>query len=440
MVALARRAREGGSWLVRISLAQTGRWLVGRGQVPEAELKDVPKEFTPRRAGALVDDERHAGRSAAPSRAGACASPRRRRAGPGLGAARLQRARAAARAASRPGARPSRDWRGWRCGAWRSSSPSLCSPASSRSLPRASGKPVSASARAALRSPSCVRTISSSTSRRRVQPAGTSSFSCAARAPGARSGARRCDGWPIAATAPWRWTMPPFGFSERPAANDYTMATQGRRLADLLTRFDRAGVTLVGHSFGARATVESVMLAPEQIRALVPVDAALGLHAPDGSALPDAADPPGAISTALALRAGPPSPGGWAAHQSHDDAPAPAAAHQPQGSGDSGDGRDAAASARRRRQHDRARRVAPMVRPSGSAGAQRPDRVLSDSPGSRAGRLGIHRHGHAASAGTSRRVPPCLARACACSRTPATSPPSNHPPSSTRRCSSSWRR
>jgi len=47
MVALARRAREGGSWLVRISLAQVGRWLVERGQVPEAELKDVPKEFTP---------------------------------------------------------------------------------------------------------------------------------------------------------------------------------------------------------------------------------------------------------------------------------------------------------------------------------------------------------------------------------------------------------
>jgi crotonobetainyl-CoA:carnitine CoA-transferase CaiB-like acyl-CoA transferase len=47
MVALGRRVREGGSWLVRISLAQTGRWLVGRGQVAEAELKDVPKEFTP---------------------------------------------------------------------------------------------------------------------------------------------------------------------------------------------------------------------------------------------------------------------------------------------------------------------------------------------------------------------------------------------------------
>jgi hypothetical protein len=45
MVALARRAKEGGSWLVRISLAQVGRWLVDRGEVPEAALKDVPKEI-----------------------------------------------------------------------------------------------------------------------------------------------------------------------------------------------------------------------------------------------------------------------------------------------------------------------------------------------------------------------------------------------------------
>jgi crotonobetainyl-CoA:carnitine CoA-transferase CaiB-like acyl-CoA transferase len=46
MVALARRVREGGSWLVRISLAQTGRWLVERGQVPDVELGDVPEEFS----------------------------------------------------------------------------------------------------------------------------------------------------------------------------------------------------------------------------------------------------------------------------------------------------------------------------------------------------------------------------------------------------------
>jgi len=34
MVALARRAREGGSWLVRISLAQVGKWIVDLGEVP----------------------------------------------------------------------------------------------------------------------------------------------------------------------------------------------------------------------------------------------------------------------------------------------------------------------------------------------------------------------------------------------------------------------
>jgi crotonobetainyl-CoA:carnitine CoA-transferase CaiB-like acyl-CoA transferase len=47
LAALARRTREGGSWLVRISLAQVGRWLVERGQVSEADLKNVEKEFTP---------------------------------------------------------------------------------------------------------------------------------------------------------------------------------------------------------------------------------------------------------------------------------------------------------------------------------------------------------------------------------------------------------
>jgi crotonobetainyl-CoA:carnitine CoA-transferase CaiB-like acyl-CoA transferase len=46
MVALARRAREGGSWLVRVSLAQTGRFLIGRGEVPESRLAGVPKEFS----------------------------------------------------------------------------------------------------------------------------------------------------------------------------------------------------------------------------------------------------------------------------------------------------------------------------------------------------------------------------------------------------------
>jgi len=46
MVALNRRAREGGSWLVRISLAQVGKWIVDLGEVTAESLKDVPAEFT----------------------------------------------------------------------------------------------------------------------------------------------------------------------------------------------------------------------------------------------------------------------------------------------------------------------------------------------------------------------------------------------------------
>jgi crotonobetainyl-CoA:carnitine CoA-transferase CaiB-like acyl-CoA transferase len=46
MAALARRTREGGSWLVRISLAQVGKWIVDLGEVPAAALKGIPAEFT----------------------------------------------------------------------------------------------------------------------------------------------------------------------------------------------------------------------------------------------------------------------------------------------------------------------------------------------------------------------------------------------------------
>jgi hypothetical protein len=46
MVALVRRTREGGSWLVRISLAQVGKWMVDLGEVPPAALRGIPAEFT----------------------------------------------------------------------------------------------------------------------------------------------------------------------------------------------------------------------------------------------------------------------------------------------------------------------------------------------------------------------------------------------------------
>ena len=60
MVALARRAREGGSYLVRVSLAQTGRWLDGLGRVdgqrvPDPTVDDVEAylETTPSPFGLL---------------------------------------------------------------------------------------------------------------------------------------------------------------------------------------------------------------------------------------------------------------------------------------------------------------------------------------------------------------------------------------------------
>jgi crotonobetainyl-CoA:carnitine CoA-transferase CaiB-like acyl-CoA transferase len=46
MIALKRRAEEGGSWLVRISLAQVGKWIVDLGEIPPAALRDVPAEFS----------------------------------------------------------------------------------------------------------------------------------------------------------------------------------------------------------------------------------------------------------------------------------------------------------------------------------------------------------------------------------------------------------
>jgi crotonobetainyl-CoA:carnitine CoA-transferase CaiB-like acyl-CoA transferase len=46
-VALARRAREGGSWLVSVALARVGKWIVERGLLPEDAYRGVPEELPP---------------------------------------------------------------------------------------------------------------------------------------------------------------------------------------------------------------------------------------------------------------------------------------------------------------------------------------------------------------------------------------------------------
>jgi hypothetical protein len=45
MVALARRVQEGGSWLVRVSLARTGKFIVDRGLLDAAALESVPDDL-----------------------------------------------------------------------------------------------------------------------------------------------------------------------------------------------------------------------------------------------------------------------------------------------------------------------------------------------------------------------------------------------------------
>ncbi len=45
MVALLRRARDGGSWRARVSLARTGQWIGDRGLLEAAAVAAVPKEM-----------------------------------------------------------------------------------------------------------------------------------------------------------------------------------------------------------------------------------------------------------------------------------------------------------------------------------------------------------------------------------------------------------
>ncbi len=71
--------------------------------------------------------------------------------------------------------------------------------------------------------------------------------------------------------------MPPFGFSDRPAGADYGDEAQARRILGVIGALGLEHVTLLGHSFGARPTMEAFFLDGSRVARLVLVDAALGL-------------------------------------------------------------------------------------------------------------------------------------------------------------------
>ena len=87
--------------------------------------------------------------------------------------------------------------------------------------------------------------------------------------------------------------MPPFGFSDRPASGDVWRGAQAGRLGALLDTLKIKEITIVGHSYGSRAVLETAMQYPDLVKGLVLVAPALGeVYASTSST-------PSVVSTAL---------------------------------------------------------------------------------------------------------------------------------------------
>lgn len=71
--------------------------------------------------------------------------------------------------------------------------------------------------------------------------------------------------------------VPPFGFSERDAAADYSRATQAGRFVALFDALGLRAPIVVAHSIGAAPTAEAAIRHPERFGGLVLVCGALGL-------------------------------------------------------------------------------------------------------------------------------------------------------------------
>jgi crotonobetainyl-CoA:carnitine CoA-transferase CaiB-like acyl-CoA transferase len=60
-VALARRRRDGGSWLVRVALARVGKWIVDRGVLPESAWRGLPEDLPEAELAPLLGEMRAPG-------------------------------------------------------------------------------------------------------------------------------------------------------------------------------------------------------------------------------------------------------------------------------------------------------------------------------------------------------------------------------------------
>jgi pimeloyl-ACP methyl ester carboxylesterase len=66
--------------------------------------------------------------------------------------------------------------------------------------------------------------------------------------------------------------IPPFGYSERPATPSYGNADQAKRIVALMDALGIEHAILLGHSFGGGATMETALMIPDRIEALVLAD------------------------------------------------------------------------------------------------------------------------------------------------------------------------
>ena len=77
--------------------------------------------------------------------------------------------------------------------------------------------------------------------------------------------------------------IPPFGFSERPSTPSYDNASQAKRIVALMDELNIESAILFGHSFGGGATMETALMIPDRIDALILLDVgALNLNLQPG--------------------------------------------------------------------------------------------------------------------------------------------------------------
>ena len=80
--------------------------------------------------------------------------------------------------------------------------------------------------------------------------------------------------------------MPPFGYSERPADQDYSRAAHARRVLGFADALGLRHFSVGVHSYGGGGVIEAAFTAPARIDSLILLDVALGLGQTEAPAFP----------------------------------------------------------------------------------------------------------------------------------------------------------